>query len=77
MKEKMNDKRSWWRSVRWTLAGALLGILAGGLYWRFVGCSSGSCPITASPWLSMLWGGAMGALLGSSVKSTPRKGDAA
>jgi len=44
-----------------------IGILAGGvdgfLYWRFVGCSSGSCPITSSPVMSSIWSAAIGGLL--------------
>ncbi len=51
-----------------TLAGA-----AGGyLYYRFVGCASGACPISANPALSTLYGGAVGFLIGSAV--TPDKG---
>lgn len=37
------------------------GILGYGLYW-FVGCSSGACPITSSPWVSTILGMAMGGL---------------
>ena len=31
------------------LIGTLLGGVGGFLYWKFVGCASGTCPITASP----------------------------
>jgi len=34
----------------------VLGALAGFLYWKFVGCTSGTCPITSSPFMSTLWG---------------------
>jgi len=55
------------------LIGIALGALAGFLYWRFVGCSSGTCPIT-SKWInSTLYGALMGALLGSSTKKESRK----
>jgi hypothetical protein len=47
------------------IIGVVLGALAGFLYWRFVGCSSGSCPITSRWYITMLYGGIMGALLGS------------
>jgi len=30
-------------------AGALVGAGAGFLYWKYVGCTSGTCPITSSP----------------------------
>lgn len=46
-----------------TLSGVLLGALGGFLYWRLVGCASGTCPITSSPFYSTLWGAAMGGLL--------------
>ncbi len=50
------------------LLGVLIGAVGGYLYWRFVGCSSGTCPITASPWTSTIWGAAIGGLLTSSLK---------
>lgn len=43
--------------------GVIVGLVGGYLYWRFVGCSSGNCPITSSPLLSSLWGAVMGGLL--------------
>lgn len=46
-----------------TLIGVVLGALGGFLYWRFVGCASGTCPITSSPVYTSLWGAAMGGLL--------------
>ncbi|HRI79342.1 MAG TPA: DUF6132 family protein [Cyclobacteriaceae bacterium] len=45
-------------------AGILLGSLAGYFYWKFVGCTSGACPITSNPLNSTLYGAAMGAVLG-------------
>lgn len=46
-----------------TLLGIVVGLTGGYLYWRFIGCSSGSCPITSSPVMSSLWGAAIGGLL--------------
>lgn len=46
-----------------TLTGILLGLAGGYLYYYFIGCRTGTCPITSSPWLSMLWGAAVGYLL--------------
>ncbi|MFN6086316.1 MAG: hypothetical protein ACK476_15480 [Fluviicola sp.] len=31
------------------LIGAIVGAIGGWMYWRFVGCSSGSCSIMSSP----------------------------
>jgi uncharacterized protein YcfJ len=44
--------------------GAVVGGLLGFAYYRFVGCSSGGCPITSNPWISTSYGAVMGALLG-------------
>jgi hypothetical protein len=46
------------------IIGIVVGILGGYLYYAKVGCTSGSCPITSNPWMSMLWGGIIGYLLG-------------
>jgi xanthine/uracil permease len=43
--------------------GAVFGIIGGYVYYLKVGCNSGSCAITSNPWLSMLWGAAMGYLI--------------
>ncbi|MDP4276519.1 MAG: hypothetical protein Q8914_02695 [Bacteroidota bacterium] len=43
--------------------GVLLGGLAGFLYYYFIGCSSGSCPITGNPYMSILWGSLFGLFL--------------
>jgi len=37
-----------------------IGALAGFSYYYFVGCTSGACAITSSPYISTLWGGMMG-----------------
>lgn len=46
-----------------TLSGVLLGGIGGYIYWRYIGCESGTCPITSSPINSALWGILMGGLL--------------
>ena len=45
----------------------ILGMLGGFLYWKFVGCLSGSCPIKSVWYWSTLYGGLIGFLLGSLV----------
>lgn len=40
-----------------------VGAAGGYLYYRFVGCKSGACPLTANPWISTLYGALMGLLL--------------
>lgn len=56
-----------------TLLGVALGALGGFLYWYFVGCASGTCPITASPVNSTLWGAVMGGLVLSMFETKPTK----
>jgi len=57
----------------WTLLGIVAGMVGGYLYWRYVGCTTGTCPITSSPVNSSIWGAAMGGLLLSSFMPEHRK----
>ncbi|MGG9972324.1 DUF6132 family protein [Ferruginibacter sp. SUN002] len=50
------------------LAGMLIGGLSGYTYWYFVGCTSGSCPITSNPVKSTLYGATLGGLSISLLK---------
>lgn len=43
----------------------LIGGILGFLYYRFVGCTNGTCPISSNPWISTLYGGILGYLIGS------------
>ena len=51
-----------------TIVGIGLGLLAGYLYWHFVGCQSGTCAITSNPRNSTLYGGMIGGLVFSLFK---------
>lgn len=55
------------------LIGIALGALAGFLYWRFIGCSSGTCPLTSKWYNSTLFGAVAGYLVGSPTRKTTRK----
>jgi hypothetical protein len=48
---------------------ALTGAIGGFLYWKFVGCISGTCPIQSVWYFSTLWGMVMGYLLGDLLLS--------
>jgi len=50
------------------LMGITLGAVAGFLYWKFVGCSSGTCMITSKPINSTLYGAVMGFLVAGIFK---------
>jgi len=43
--------------------GAFAGAVAGYLYWKFIGCNSGTCLISSKPLNSTLYFSVMGALL--------------
>jgi hypothetical protein len=47
---------------------SLAGAIGGFLYWKFIGCESGTCPIKSKWYLSTLWGLAFGYLGGSILK---------
>ncbi|MDY3520070.1 hypothetical protein JSO54_00285 [Riemerella anatipestifer] len=51
-----------------SIIGAIIGAVGGYLYWKFVGCSTGTCAITSKPINSTLYGGVMGALFLSLFK---------
>jgi hypothetical protein len=50
----------------------VLGVVFGGAlgfaYYKFVGCSSGTCPLTSNPVISTLYGGVLGALIAGSLR---------
>ena len=52
------------KTFRYKLLFTILGAIGGFLYWKFVGCISGTCPIKSVWYLMTLWGTAMGYLLG-------------
>ncbi len=52
-------KHRFFRLALGILAGALLGFL----YWKFVGCKSGTCPLTNNPYKTVVLFSLMGGLL--------------
>lgn len=46
----------------------LLGALGGYAYYYFIGCASGTCPITSNPYISTIYGAVIGALLIPAMK---------
>ena len=45
------------------IIGSLIGGVGGFAYYYFVGCASGTCPITSNPYISILYGALLGYLL--------------
>nr|WP_294861281.1 DUF6132 family protein [uncultured Fluviicola sp.] len=61
------------KNYRLGLIGVILGGVGGYAYYHFIGCSSGSCPITSKPVNSILYGSMMGFLLLSSFNVKSKK----
>ncbi len=49
----------------------LLGVVIGGAlgfgWYKLVGCSSGACPLTSNPYVSIVYGMVVGALVAGSI----------
>ena len=50
------------------IIGAVLGAVLGFLYYKFVGCASGACPITSNPHISTVYGAILGVLIAGIFK---------
>ena len=55
------------------IIGIILGAIGGYLYWYYIGCVSGTCPITSSPIMSTIWGALLGGLLLSMFKKDKKE----
>ena len=55
------------------IVGIILGAIGGYLYWHYIGCVSGMCPITSSPIMSTIWGALLGGLLLSMFKKDKKE----
>ena len=49
--------------LRPLLLGAA-GAAAGAAYAHFIGCRTGTCPLTSNVWVAALYGGGVGAVIG-------------
>jgi hypothetical protein len=47
------------------IIGATIGGFLGFTYYKLIGCSSGTCPITSKPFNTILYGAVMGLLISS------------
>jgi len=58
------------------MAGIVLGGVLGFALYRFVGCSTGDCPLTSNPWVSTLYGVILGGAISAVFRKQPtRKGE--
>lgn len=60
-------RNPWVRAAAAVVAGATVGFL----YYRFVGCRTGTCMISSNPYVSTLYGAFVGFLLGKPKASLP------
>lgn len=61
MKDKLKKYRIY-------ILGIVLGSIGGYLYYHFIGCNSGACPITSSPYRMMIYGAIIGFLVADIFK---------
>ncbi len=55
------------------IAGIITGAVGGYLYYYFIGCNSGTCPITSNPYISILYGAMVGYLVFDMFKKKEKK----
>jgi len=60
---------------KFTAIGLIIGSIAGYLYYHFIGCTSGKCPITSSPAITTLYGAIIGALFPNLFNKKDKKSD--
>ena len=62
--------KQWILTNKMYAIGAALGAIAGFLYWKYVGCLTGTCAITSNPTRSTIYFAIIGALFfGLFIKS--------
>lgn len=52
-----------------TIIGIIFGTIVGYLYYKYIGCISGTCAITSKPINSSLYGAIMGGLIGNLIQT--------
>ncbi len=63
----------WLMNNKLIVSGALFGALAGYLYWKYVGCLTGTCAITSNPIRSTIYFAVTGGLVFSLFKKQPKE----
>lgn len=61
------------KKYRLLLFGILIGGIAGYLYWYFVGCLDGTCPLSMSPFVNIIRGSLLGGLVLSFINGIRNK----
>jgi len=63
----------WIKKRKISVIFLVLGGIGGFLYWRLIGCASGTCPITSNWYASTLYGMLLGWLIGDLAGSLKKK----
>jgi hypothetical protein len=58
-------KKGFFKKYLPEIAGTVAGAVGGFLYWKYVGCLSGTCVIKSSWYLMIPWAAVLGYLAGS------------
>jgi len=64
-------RRAWRMPPRALLLG-MLGAGAGAAYAHFIGCRTGTCPLTSNVWVAAIYGATIGGVLGWPPRISPR-----
>ncbi len=59
--------KKWFQTNKFYFIGAALGAIGGFLYWKYVGCLTGTCAITSNPVNSTIYFALFGALIVGSI----------
>jgi len=65
--------KSYFKKFLPEITGITLGALGGFIYWKYVGCVSGTCTIKSNWYLMIPWGMVLGYLAGSVAGDIIRK----
>lgn len=64
-------KKIWLKRIAFVSAG----LIGGYLYYYYIGCMSGSCPITSNPYISTIYGGIIGLIFAFPNKKRVKKNE--
>ena len=59
--------KKWIKKNKFALIILIPGAIGGYMYWYFIGCTTGTCPITSNPYGSIFYGVILGFLMGNFI----------